>query len=85
MLLGWIGSPIIVSIAVGMCFRVQFRYDLAEAKALARRMCLELDGARYELEQVSQALGTGEGDPPIPEQWPSGQSNQHVGGKHRLR
>lgn len=84
-LLGSIGSPTVIGIAVGMYYRVQFRYDLEEAKALARRMYLEVDDARYELDQVSRVLDTVDTDSPTSEIWASRSTPQHQSGKHRLR
>lgn len=49
-------APPIVGVLVGAFYRIQFRNELDQARALSRQLHRELDEARYELQQLQEAV-----------------------------
>lgn len=78
----WLAFPIVLSMVVGECYRLRLHGELIEARRLARRMYLELDEARYELQELQETLDRAGGGPPTEELPPVRPDSS--GGRHRL-
>lgn len=82
----WLSAPIGFAILVGETYRVLLRDELAEAKRLADKTYLELDNARFEMEELQNALdrACACGDPAT-DQLPAIPQPPPLTGRHRLR
>lgn len=79
------GTPTVIGVAIGLVDSVRFLAELDEARTLSRAMCRELDDARYELEQLQDALDHADDEPPTTELPALRPVPRDAAGRHRLR